>query len=72
MEKSEITEFLLRYFEENGIDKEWISEKTGIREEKLSKGYKERLTAEEFLTLCVLLQIKPEEVMLIIKKKGTE
>ena len=55
MEKSAVTEFFLTYFEENGIDVEWISEKIGIRKEKLMEDYKEPLNAEEFLELCVLL-----------------
>ena len=67
MEKSDVTEFFLKYFEKNRINEVWISEKTGIDTAKLSKGYKESLTAGEFLRLCAFLQIQPEEIMLIIK-----
>lgn len=67
MEKSEVTEFFLKYFEKNRIDKAWISEKTGIDRNKLSREYKESLTADEFLRLCAFLQIQPEEIMMIIK-----
>ena len=69
MEKSGVTEFFLKYFEENGIKKEWISEKVGIEEEKLSVDYKEPLTAEEFLKLCAFLSIQPEEVIISIRKR---
>lgn len=69
MKKSAIKEFFLSYFEKNGIKTDWISEKTGIAEWKLSENCKEALTAEEFLSLCALLQIQPEEVMVIIKTK---
>lgn len=68
MEKSAVTEFFLKYFEENGIDYKWISEKTGIAKEKMSADYSEPLTAEEFFCLCTLLQIQPEEVMAFLKK----
>ena len=47
MEKSDVTEFFLKYFEKNRINEVWIS--------------------EEFLRLCAVLQIQPEEIMLIIK-----
>ena len=43
MEKSDVTEFFLKYFEKNRINEVWISEKTGIDTAKLSKGYKERV-----------------------------
>ncbi len=67
MEKSEVTEFFLKYFEKNRINEAWISEKTGIDRNKLSREYKESLTADEFLRLCAFLQIQPEEIMMIIK-----
>lgn len=68
MEKSGVTEFFIKYFEDNKIKKQWISEKTGIEEKKLSRDYKEALTAEEFLCLCALLSIQPEEVLAALKK----
>lgn len=62
MEKSEVTEFFLEYFEKNRINISEISEKTGIKKEKLSRDYKKPMTAEEFLQLCVFLNIKPEVI----------
>lgn len=69
MHKSAVTEFFLKYFEKNRIKKEWISEKTGISQAKLSRDYTEPLNAEEFLDLCMLLELTPEEVIAAIKKK---
>jgi len=68
MEKSAVTEFFLDYFEKNKIKKEWISEKIGILQEKISRDYKEPLIAEEFLRLCAFLDIQPEEVLIVIKR----
>ena len=62
MDLRKSSEFFLKYFEENGINVDEISEKTGIKKHKLSKEYKTPLTAEEFLRLCVFLQISPEEI----------
>lgn len=70
MEKSAVTEFFLKYFDNNKIKKEWISEKTGISESKLVREYKEALTAEEFLKLCHLLSIQPEDVLVEIRKQN--
>lgn len=60
MEKSAVTEFFLEYFEKNRINREWISENTGIEIEKISENYRQPLTATEFFELCVLLEIEPE------------
>ncbi len=68
MKKSAVTDYFLEYFEKNRIDIKEISEKTGIKISKLSKGYKTALTAEEFLSLCFLLQIQPEEISRSIKE----
>lgn len=67
MEKSGVTEFFIKYFEDNKIEIKWISEKTGINERKLTRNYSKALTADEFLCLCALLSIQPEEVLLAIK-----
>lgn len=67
MEKYGVTEFFIKYFEDNKIEKRWISEKTGIPESKLERGYKKALTAEEFLYLCAFLSIRPEDVLTAIK-----
>ena len=68
MKKSEVTDYFLEYFEKNRINIKEISEKTGIKINKLSKEYKTPLTAEEFLKLCVLLKIQPEEISKSIQK----
>ena len=70
MEKSAVTAFFLEYFEKHRISIGIISEKTGIKKEKFSENYGIPLSAEEFLDLCVLLGITPEEVREAIKKKG--
>ena len=69
MEKSAVTEYFLKYFEKNRINIDEISENTGIKRYKLSKEYKTPLTAEEFLQLCVFLQISPEEIRKNLKRK---
>ena len=63
MEKSRVTEYILTYMRENQITASELSEKTGIAEEKLCPDYKEPLLAEEFLELCVLLKLSPEEII---------
>ena len=70
MEKSGVTEFFIKYFDDNEIKIKWISEKTGISKQKLTRGYKEALTAEEFLRLCALLSIAPEEVLAALKNEN--
>ena len=74
MGKSAVTDYFLKYFEENRIDLKEISEKTGIRKQKLSKDYKVPLTAEEFLKLCIVLKIQPEEIQksILNKKAGSD
>lgn len=67
MEKSDVTDFFLEYFEKNGINKRWISENTGIEIEKISENYRQPLTATEFLELCMLLEIEPECIQKWIK-----
>lgn len=69
MEKSAVTDYFIKYFEKNRIDIEEISEKTGISKSKFSKNARTRLTADEFLRLCVLLGIKPEMIWSAIKQK---
>lgn len=70
MIKSEVTEFFLEYFEKNRINTAEISEKIGIDEEKLKRGYEKALTSEEFLELCSFLGIHPEMVRDAIKGKS--
>ncbi len=72
MKKSAVTEFFLEYFEKNRICREWISECTGIRIEKISENYGQPLNATEFLELCMFLGIKPETVQEYVKQHSDE
>ena len=72
MEKSAVTEFFIEYITKNQINKEWISEKTGIALDKISEHYRMPLTAGEFLTLCAFLEVAPEEVIEYRKQKQCE
>lgn len=72
MIKSAVTEFFLEYFEKNRIDTDKISENTGIEKSKLSANYRQPMSSEEFLELCVFLGIKPEQVQEAIKMKLRE
>ena len=60
MNKSRVTE--------KGISASEISEQTQVPEEKLHPDYKEPLLAEEFLELCVFLQLSPEAIAKTIRK----
>lgn len=62
MEKSRVTEYMIGYIRKHRIPSAWISEKTGIPEQKLNAGCKEPLYADEFLRLCVVLDLVPEEI----------
>ena len=62
MEKSAVMEFFLEYFEENKINRSWVSENTGIEIAKISDNYRQPLTASEFLELCMFLEIEPERI----------
>lgn len=62
MEKSRVTEYMISYICKNRISRVWISEKTGIPEQKLSENYEEPLYADEFLKLCVVLDLVPEKI----------
>lgn len=72
MGKSAVTEFFLEYFEKNRINKEYISENTGIEIAKISENYRQPLTATEFLELCMFLEIEPETVQKWIHKHSFE
>jgi len=72
MEKSAVTEFFLEYFEKNRINRDYISENTGIEVEKISGNYRQPLTAEEFLKLCLFLGITPEQVQMHIRMSSDE
>ena len=68
MNKSRVTEYILAYMQEKGISASEISEQTQVPEEKLHPDYKEHLLAEEFLELCVFLQLSPEAIAKTIRK----
>ena len=68
MNKSRVTEYILAYMQEKGISASEISEQTQVPEEKLHPDYKEPLLAEEFLELCVFLQLSPEASAKTIRK----
>ena len=59
MGKSKVTDYMIRYIEENRMDAKSLA---GIDAGKLRKDYKEPLDAEEFLSLCAYLGIRPEQV----------
>lgn len=62
MEESRVTEYILQYMKEHHILSSTLSRETGISEEKLVPEYKEALLADEFLRLCVYLELSPEEI----------
>ena len=62
MGKSKVTDCMIRYIEENRIDAKSLAAHAGIDAGKLRKDYKEPLDAEEFLSLCAYLGIRPEQV----------
>ena len=49
MGKSKVTDYMIRYIEENRIDSKSLAAHAGI-------------DAEEFLSLCAYLGIRPEQV----------
>ena len=55
MGKSKVTDYMIRYIEENRIDAKSLAAHAGIDAGKLRKDYKEPLDAEEFLSLCAYL-----------------
>ena len=48
--------------EKHAISITQTAQETGIPDEKLRAGAKEKLTAEEFLELCAYLKVRPEEI----------
>ena len=72
MEKSRVTEYMICYIRKKRIPSAWISEKTGIPEQKLRLDYKEPLYADEFLRLCVLLNLEPEKIASDIREEKSE
>ncbi|WP_370776226.1 hypothetical protein [Roseburia sp.] len=68
MGKSKVTDYMIRYIEENQMDAKSLAAHAGIDAGKLREDYEEPLDAEEFLTLCVCLGIQPEQVRSVINK----
>ena len=62
MYKSKVTDYMIAYLEKNKIEPEFAARSTGISAEKLRRGYRSPLDADDFLTLCIYLGIRPEEV----------
>lgn len=62
MERSKVTDYMIKYLEETDISPEQVSNETGIPIEKLRRDYTVSLASDEFLELCVYLQIRPEMV----------
>ena len=62
MGKSKVTDYMIRYFDENRMDAKSLAAHAVIDAGKLRKDYKEPLDAEEFLSLCAYLGIRPEQV----------
>ena len=54
MGKSKVTDYMIRYIEEKRMDAKSLA--------AMRKDYKEPLDAEEFLSLCAYLGIRPEQV----------
>ena len=64
MGKSKVTDYMIRYIEENRMDAKSLAAHAGIDAGKLREDYEEPLDAEEFLTLC----LQPEQVRSVINK----
>ncbi len=62
MKDGSVLEWLTDYMEKHAVSIAQTARETGIPDEKLRAGTKEKLTAEEFLELCVYLKVRPEEI----------
>lgn len=71
MRTSEVTNYIIRLLRENHISSRQISLQTAVPETKLMEGYSAPLLSDEFLRVCVALDIRPEQVSeaLNIKKR---
>lgn len=70
MGKSRVTDYLLQYMEQHQISAAWAAGAAGIDIKKLKKGYRKPLLSDEFLELCVVLRIRPEDVMEALNGKN--
>lgn len=68
MGKSKVTDYMIRYIEENQMDAKSLAAHAGIDAGKLQENYEEPLDAEEFLSLCAYLGIRPEQVQSMINR----
>ena len=57
-----VNEKIKKYLEERGITQMWLSQATGIAQEKISNivNSKRRVTAEELLSICSALNISAD------------
>lgn len=70
MEKSRVTDYLLQYMKQHQISAAWAAKAAEIDVDKLTEDYKEPLLSDEFLELCVVLHIRPEDVMAALNIKN--
>ncbi len=59
-----IIDFLCNFVESRGIKQRYISEKTGISDDTISKIFtgKRRILASEFLAICRALNVPSEDI----------
>ena len=62
MGKSKVTDYMIIYIEVDRMYEKSLAAHAGIDAGKLRKDYKEPVDAEEFLSLCAYLGIRPEQV----------
>lgn len=60
--RNEVTLWLAEYIQVHNLSPEDISRKLNIPKEKLMTGTKKHLDADECLSLCSYLQIRPESI----------
>lgn len=70
MEKSRVTDYLLQYMKQHQISAAWAAKAAKIDVDKLTEDYKEPLLSDEFLELCIILNIRPEDVMAALNSKN--
>ena len=67
-----IRKFLNDHIEKKGIKQRYISEKTGLSDDTLSKILKgkRKILANEFLAICRAIEIPQKEINALIDKIG--
>lgn len=63
MGKSKVTDYIIEYLHNNSISIQWAADAVNIAVDKLKENYEEPLQADEFLELCVLLSVRPEDIL---------